>query len=135
MPTYPYRCLDCRRRFEVFLTYAEYGAKPVTCTHCGSQNVQRRIVRVRVAKSAESRMDDLTDPSGLEGLEDDPRALGQMLRKMGNEAGEDMGPEFNEVLDRLESGQSPEEIEESLPGLNNPGDEAPYGGGLEDGDF
>jgi len=62
-------------------------------------------------------MDDLTDPSGLEGLEDDPRALGKMMRKMSNEMGEDVGPEFNEVVDRLESGQSPEDIEKSMPDL------------------
>ncbi len=50
MPTYEYRCLDCRKRFEVFMTYAEYGTRAVTCLHCGSSNVQRRIGRVRVAR-------------------------------------------------------------------------------------
>jgi putative FmdB family regulatory protein len=135
MPTYPYRCADCRRRFEVFLTYAEYGAKPVACTHCGSHNVQRRIGRVRIAKSLDSRLDDFDDPSSLDGLEEDPRALGKMLRKMGSEVGEDIGPEFGEVIDRLESGQSPEEIEESMPELNLPGEGAPGLGGLEDSDF
>ncbi|MGB9898969.1 FmdB family zinc ribbon protein, partial [Thermanaerothrix sp.] len=59
MPTYEYRCLDCRKRFEVFMTYAEYGTRAVTCPHCGSSNVQRRIGRVRVARSEESRLEDL----------------------------------------------------------------------------
>ncbi len=45
MPFYEYRCLDCRKRFQVFLTYAEYGTRPVQCTHCGSANVQRKIGR------------------------------------------------------------------------------------------
>ena len=99
------------------MSYQEYGAKAVHCLHCGSDQVQRRIGRIRVAKSEESRMDDLTDPSGLEGLEDDPRSLGKMMRKMSNEMGEDVGPEFNEVVDRLESGQSPEDIEKSMPDL------------------
>lgn len=53
--------------------------------------------------------------SGLEGLEDDPKALGQMMRKMGREMGEETPPEFNEVVDRLEAGQSPAEIESALP--------------------
>ena len=39
------------------------------------------------------------------------------MRKMSNEMGEDLGPEFEEVVDRLEAGQSPEEIEKSLPEL------------------
>ena len=31
--------------------------------------------------------------------------------------GEDMGDEFNEVVDRLEKGESPESIEQSMPDL------------------
>ena len=57
------------------------------------------------------------DFSGFEGLEDDPKAMGQMMRKMGKEMGEEMPPEFDEVVDRLESGQSPEDIESALPDL------------------
>jgi putative FmdB family regulatory protein len=119
MPTYEYRCLNCNRRFSVFMTYREYGQKTVTCSHCSSEQVQRRIGRVRVARSEESRLENLADPSNLEGLEDDPRALGRMMRQMSGEMGEDMGPEFDDVIDRLEAGQSPEEIEEALPDLGS----------------
>ena len=55
--------------------------------------------------------------SGIEGMEDDPKAMGQMMRNMGKEMGEDLPSEFNEVVDRLESGQSPEEIESAIPNL------------------
>ena len=57
------------------------------------------------------------DFSGFEGLEDDPKAMGQMMRKMGKEMGEDMPPEFDEVVGRLESGESPEAIEKAIPDL------------------
>ena len=57
------------------------------------------------------------DPSALEGMEDDPAAMGQMMRKMGKEMGEEMPPEFDDVVDRLEAGQSPEEIEFALPDM------------------
>ncbi len=121
MPLYDYTCLDCTKRFDVFLTYAEYGSRPVACPHCGSRRVRRRIPRVRVAKSEDSRIEslagDFSDPSALEGLENDPQAMGRMMRKMGNELGEEMPPEFGEVVDRLEKGQSPEEIEKDLPDL------------------
>jgi hypothetical protein len=40
-----------------------------------------------------------------------------MMRQMSDEMGEDLGPEFDEVVDRLERGQSPEEIEKDLPDL------------------
>lgn len=130
MPTYQYRCLSCKKRFEIFLSYQEYGVRAVNCPHCSSNRVQRRIGRIRIAKSEESRMDALTDPSGLEGLENDPKALGKMMRKMGNEMGEEVGPEFDEVVDRLEAGQSPEDIEKAIPDL-----EGGASGMGDDGDF
>lgn len=121
MPTYQYTCLDCQKRFEVFMTYSEYGVRPVHCRHCGSPNVQRRIGRVRFARSEESRLEELADPSQLDALEDDPKALGRMMRRMSQEMGEEMGPEFDEVIDRLEAGQSPEEIEKAIPDLGEAG--------------
>lgn len=117
MPVYDFVCNNCQQRFDVFLSYAEYGKQPVKCPHCGSQDVRRRMTRIRVAKSEESRMENMMDESALEGMENDPKALGQMMKKMGNEMGEDLPPEFDDVVDRLEAGQSPEEIESALPDL------------------
>ena len=120
MPTYDFICNNCSQRFDIFLTFSEYGEKTVTCAHCGSKNVRRRMTKVRIAKTEESRMDRMTDDfSGFEGLEDDPRAMGKMMRKMGKEMGEELPPEFDEVVDRLEKGQSPEDIESALPELGN----------------
>lgn len=131
MPNYQYICIECQKRFEVYLTYDEYGTNPVDCPNCSSKNVQRLIGRVRFARSEESRLENLADPSALAGLEDDPQAMGQMMRKMSREMGEDMGPEFDEVIDRLESGQSPEEIEEAVPDLG--GGDGGMGGDAMDG--
>jgi hypothetical protein len=64
-------------------------------------------------------MDSLADPAALAGMEDDPQALGRMMRRMSKEMGENMGGEFDEVVGRLESGQSPEEIEKELPDLGS----------------
>jgi hypothetical protein len=84
------------------------------------------MTKVRIAKSEENRMDSMADEfSGLDGIEEDPRALGKMMRKMGGQMGEDLPPEFDDVVDRLEAGQSPEEIESALPdlGTDDNGDE------------
>jgi len=133
MPSYPYRCLNCKKPFEIFMSYSEYDTRTVTCPHCTSENVQRRIGRVRIARSEDSRLEDLSDPNKLAGLEDDPQALGRMMRQMSGELGEDMGPEFDEVINRLESGQSPEEIEKAIPDL---GEDGGLGGGMgDDGGF
>jgi hypothetical protein len=60
----------------------------------------------------------MADPANFGDLdENDPRSIARFMRKMGDEVGEDMGPEFEEVVDRLESGESPEDIEGSMPDL------------------
>ncbi len=118
MPTYDFICNTCAQRFDVFMTFSEYGHKPVNCAHCGSEDVRRRMTKVRIARSDGSRLENMAnDFPGMEGLEDDPRALGQMMRKLGSETGENLPPEFDEVVDRLEAGQSPDEIESALPDL------------------
>jgi putative FmdB family regulatory protein len=120
MPTYDFVCNSCNQRFDVFQTFSEYGKKPVHCTHCNSADVRRRMTKVRIAKSDTHRMESMTDGLGnLEALENDPQALGQMMRKMGSEMGEDLPAEFDDVVDRLEAGQSPEEIESALPDLGS----------------
>ena len=43
------------------------------------------------------------------------------MRKMSKETGEDLGPEFDEVVGRLEAGDSPENIEKSMPELMGEG--------------
>jgi len=108
------------------MTYSQYGAQTVQCPHCKSDKVRRHIGRIRIARSEESVLEDLADPSSLAGLEDDPKSLGRMMRKMSKEMGEELGPEFDEVVDRLEAGQSPEEIEKAIPELA--GDESGYPG-------
>ncbi len=117
MPVYEYICLNCNKRFDVRLAYDEYGRKKVLCSHCSSDQVRRKISKLRVRRSERSRLAELPDPASLEGLERDPQSLGRMIRSMSNETGEDLGPEFKEVVDRLESGQSPDDIEKSLPDL------------------
>jgi putative FmdB family regulatory protein len=127
MPIYEYRCHDCRRRVNLF--YRSYSAieEEPTCPRCGGKRLTRLISRVAVVRSEESRLDDMADPGMLDGLdEEDPKSLARWMRKMSAEMGEEMPQEFDEVVDRLEAGQSPEEIEEALPDL---GDDL---GGMDD---
>lgn len=117
MPTYSYTCQACGARFFKRLSFEEYDKAKVHCPKCKSVEVQRRIGRVRMLRSSESRLNALDDPAAMAGLEEDPRAMAKMMREMGNELGEDVGPEFDEVVDRLEAGQSPDEIDKELPDL------------------
>jgi len=46
-----------------------------------------------------------------------------MMRQMGGELGEELPPQFDEVVDRLEAGQSPDEITNAIPDLAEGGAE------------
>lgn len=117
MPVYEYTCQSCRRRARIHLSYAEYDQAAPRCPHCGSVELKRRVGRVAVARSEDSRLDSLMSDESLAGLEDDPRAMGRLMRQMGREMGEELGDEMQEVAGRLEKGESPESIEASMPDL------------------
>ena len=118
MPYYEFRCHDCRRPLRLYFSYAAYDSAEPTCTHCKSRNVKRRIGRVAVAKSEERRMDSRLDENKLAALEnEDPKEIGRFMRQMSSEMGEGLDDEMGEVVERLESGQSPESIEQAMPEL------------------
>ena len=121
MPLYEYRCQSCNHRVSIRMSYSEYDRGHAKCTHCQSEQLQRLISRVRVSRSEDSRMDALADPDNLGDVdENDPRSIGKFMRRMGNEMGEDMGPEFDEMVGRLEAGENPESIEADMPDLGGP---------------
>ncbi len=120
MPIYEYRCTDCRRRVSIWWrTFSAAEAGDPVCPRCGGTQLSRLVSRVAVLRSEESRLGDMADPSAFGDLdEDDPRSMGRWMRRMSEEAGEPMDGEFSEVIDRLESGESPESIERSMPDLS-----------------
>jgi putative FmdB family regulatory protein len=114
MPIYEYRCQACRRRFSHFTRGFSQPATP-QCPHCQSLDARRLVSRFAVVRGEDSHMDDLADSSAMGGFdENDPASIARYARKMGRELGEEMPPEFDEVVDRLESGQSHEEVEHEL---------------------
>lgn len=105
MPLYAYRCDDCKEQFSVFLSYADYGKKTVNCVYCGSARIHRKIDRIRIAKPGRKDFSSGPLPSGPEDTED-PRMLGRMLREAQQQSGEPMPADFDEVVGRLENGDS-----------------------------
>ncbi|MDH3675968.1 MAG: zinc ribbon domain-containing protein, partial [Anaerolineae bacterium] len=123
MPIYEYGCYDCRKRVNVFFrSFSEVETKTAACPRCGGTHLKRLVSRVAFVRSEESRLENLADPGNLSGLdENDPKSIARWMRKMSSEMGEDLGSEFNEVVDRLEAGEDPEAIEESMPELGGAG--------------
>lgn len=122
MPIYEYTCHDCQRKVSLlWRSFADAQSREPVCPRCGGLHLTRLISRVAVVRSEGSRMDDLADPGDLSGLdENDPKSLARFMRKMADESGEELGPEFDEVVGRLEAGEDPESIEEAMPDLGGP---------------
>jgi len=79
MPIYEYRCHDCQRRVSIFWrSFSDLEGENAVphCPRCGGTNLTRLVSRVAVLRSEESRLDDLTDPGMLAGLdEEDPKEV------------------------------------------------------------
>ena len=123
MPIYEYGCYDCKKRVNVFFrTFSETTTKKAACPRCGGNNMKRLVSKVAFVRSEESRLENMTDPGSLAGLdENDPKSMARWMKKMSSEMGEDLGDEFKEVVDRLEAGEDPESIEQSMPDLGGGG--------------
>jgi putative FmdB family regulatory protein len=105
VPIYEYRCAPCRRRVQVLTLRVSETPDPV-CDRCGSRALERIPSRFAVARSEESRLDALSDPAQLAGLdENDPKSVARWMRRMGQEAGDDVaGPDFDQMVDEIEAG-------------------------------
>jgi putative FmdB family regulatory protein len=104
MPIYEFACNACQARVSVFVRSM---SSPLTakCDRCGSDDLRRLISRVTVIKSADDfgSLDDDAMMSGFD--ESDPKAMAAWARKMRQEMGDDVGPEMDEMIERLESGE------------------------------
>ena len=104
MPLYEYRCQECRRRSTVFVRSMSSTVEP-SCQHCGSENMRRLISRVIVHKSWGSSLDWAPDSDFPQGLDqEDPKQMAQWMRRMQHEMGEEVTPEFEEMVGEMESG-------------------------------
>lgn len=108
MPIYEYVCEDCGRRQDCLLL-SGWEASP-RCKACGSRRLKRLVSRIKVSLSEETRMERLADPSRWGDVdEDDPRSIARFIKKMGAEVGEEIGDDFHEMVEELESGNLPSE--------------------------
>ena len=105
MPVYEFACNACGAAVSIFVR--SIGSPiPGACERCGSTDLRRLVSRFAVTRSGGGDFDP-TDDSMLAGLdESDPRAMASWARKMQREMGEDLGPEFDQMVDRLERGDS-----------------------------
>ena len=115
MPVYEYRCDACKRRSSrFFLSFSEAEGAAPTCSHCGSDRLRKLVSMFAAPKSDDARLDQLADPSTFGDVdEQDPKSMARWARRMGREMGEDLGPEYDEMVDALERGDDPDMPDES----------------------
>lgn len=123
MPLYEYRCNQCRKRVTLLV---RGGASETACPQCGSRDLVRLFSTFSIQRTY---MDDyesiLNDSRLVNGLEsDDPRALAEWNRRMSRGLDQDTGPEYTEMLERMEKGEVPPEVA---------GEEATAGSSPEEG--
>jgi putative FmdB family regulatory protein len=114
MPIYEYRCRKCGKRFSVLTLRVSETPAP-ECTKCGSTAADRLLSRFAMPKSEETRLDSMSDPSNLAGVdENDPKSVARWMRKMGKEMGDDLGGEdFDQMMDEIEAGEDGSDDEPS----------------------
>ena len=103
MPVYEFACNACGASASVFV---RSFSSPVAarCQRCGGEDLRRLISRVAVIRSGGGDIGSMDDLEGLD--ESDPRAMAAWARRMRTEMGDDAGPEMDEMIDRLERGES-----------------------------
>jgi hypothetical protein len=100
--------MDCRKRTSIFVRSMNTAVK-ARCDHCGGRKVRRLVSRVTVGRSTSGGFDGM-DESMFAGVdENDPRSMARFARRMRDEMGEDMGPEFDEAIEQMEAGEMPDD--------------------------
>ncbi len=119
MPIYEYRCNECSRKIDIFVRDITSNSKP-TCSHCGSKDMNRLFSRFahRKSKNDKGVYDDiLSDGKLTRGLmQNDPRALAEWSRKMSRAVDDEITPESQDIMDRLDKG---EDISETISDMQN----------------
>jgi putative FmdB family regulatory protein len=131
MPIYEFYCYHCNTIFNFFSRTINTWKIP-KCPRCEVAELERRMSAFAVtgrAKSSED-MDDLpVDEGKLEQAmqmlageaerinEDDPRQAADLMRKMSQMTGLEMGAGMEEALRRMENGEDPDQIEADMGDL------------------
>ena len=102
MPLYEYRCQDCRRRSTV-LVRSMSGTEEPSCQHCGGGNLTRLISKFSFRRSWGESLDWAPDSGYPDEVDqEDPRKMAQWMKRMQKEMGDEVGPEFDQMVDELE---------------------------------
>ena len=131
MPIYEFYCDACNTIFNFFSRSVNTAKKP-KCPLCKKKTLSRRMSAFAVTGRAkedgdandlpfdETRMEKAmqTLASEAESInEDDPRQAANLMRKLTDMTGMELGPGMTEALRRMEQGEDPDQIETEMGDL------------------
>ena len=119
MPIYEYRCNSCNKRVSVFQRQIS-SSNAAVCPNCGGSDLSRLVSRFAVVRNEDQMLDNLEDDALFSGVdENDPRSVAAWARKMQTKMGEDVEPEFDEMIDRMEAGEMPDDLDDDAGGMDD----------------
>jgi putative FmdB family regulatory protein len=131
MPIYEFYCENCNTIFNFYSKTINTTKKP-KCPKCKTKILSRQMSAFAFTGKAkeDSDTDDLPFDEGkmekamqlLAGdadkiNEDDPRQAANLMRKLSDMTGLQLGPGMNEALKRMEAGEDPDAIEAEMGDL------------------
>lgn len=131
MPIYEFYCKNCHMIFNFFSGSVNVDKRP-NCPKCKKIKIQRQMSSFSTLKNR-GEQDDMPMPDmdeskmeqamnvlakEAEGLdENDPRQAANLMRKLTDMTGLNLGPGMEEALARMEAGEDPEQIEAEMGDL------------------
>ncbi|MBL9194642.1 MAG: FmdB family transcriptional regulator [Opitutaceae bacterium] len=152
MPIYEFYCPDNHRIYQFYAKTLAQGRTVPPCPDNPKFRMQKAVSRFAVntggygdeppakpageggAEGDDPRMDAALDQMEREFSsvdENDPKAMGRMMRRMAELSGEKIDGEMEEMVRKLEEGADPDELEDRLGGEDAAdGADDPFGDGL-----
>ena len=132
MPIYEFYCKDCHMIFNFYSRSINTEKQPL-CPKCGKLKLDRQMSifsmgTKRVEGEEDNPMPDLDETKMEQAMnllakeadhmdEEDPRQAANLMRKLTDMTGLDLGPSMEEALKRMEAGEDPEQIEAEMGDL------------------
>jgi putative FmdB family regulatory protein len=105
MPIYEYECTACGRTASHVVLGSEHLAHP-NCPDCGSPETRRVMSRFAVMEGEAARLNNFdTRKPRDESFYRDSRNVGLWAKKRAQEMGVDLGPKFEDTVERARTGK------------------------------
>jgi putative FmdB family regulatory protein len=131
MPIYEFYCKDCHMIFNFFSKTINTEKRPL-CPRCEKTQLDRRMSLFALSRNRgeeqDAPMPDLDEGKMEKAMnllarevenvdENDPRQAANLMRKLTDMTGMNLGPGMEEALKRMEAGEDPEQIEAEMGDL------------------